>query len=266
MYAHFSVGLIFLSHNSWSSATQLSPGVTGPSGLSTTNHCRSRPNRSDFSLREMPLLVGRCLLGRRRECRRKLQPPLSKGQPPHATVTQSDCERRSQDQRKQSSRSCIAARSRAWDTQSSHRGHCPSAVSTDLADPAPGSPLRRTRPSRHQAVKAKAHGENDPATPKSWLSDRTTESSTQPSTSAVIFEPGRLGQHSQAKILAHLPPYNPALALFRFRVGWLWHRALSRRSQNGRVLWDRMRRLIARWLPLPTVCHPYPLRRMGVVT
>jgi RNA-directed DNA polymerase len=59
---------------------------------------------------------------------------------------------------------------------------------------------------------------------------------------------------------------NPALALFRFRVGWLWHRALSRRSQNGRVLWNRMRRLIARWLPLPIVCHPYPLRRMGVVT
>jgi RNA-directed DNA polymerase len=56
------------------------------------------------------------------------------------------------------------------------------------------------------------------------------------------------------------------LAVFRFRVGWLWHRSLSRRSQNGRVLWDRMRRLITRWLPLPSVCHPYPLRRMGVVT
>jgi hypothetical protein len=43
-------------------------------------------------------------------------------------------------------------------------------------------------------------------------------------------------------------------------------RALSRRSQNGRVLWDRMRRLLNRWLPLPTVCHPYPLRSVGVVT
>jgi hypothetical protein len=52
----------------------------------------------------------------------------------------------------------------------------------------------------------------------------------------------------------------------RFRVGWHWHRALSRRSQNGRVLWDRMRRLLNRWLPLPAVCHPYPLRRMGVIT
>jgi hypothetical protein len=39
-----------------------------------------------------------------------------------------------------------------------------------------------------------------------------------------------------------------------------------RRSQNGRVLWDRMLRLLNRWLPLPSVCHPSPLRRMGVVT
>jgi len=63
-----------------------------------------------------------------------------------------------------------------------------------------------------------------------------------------------------------VPMNNPALALFRFQVGRLWHRTLSRRSQSGRVLWDRMRRLITRWLHLPTVCHPYPLRRMGVIT
>jgi group II intron reverse transcriptase/maturase len=63
-----------------------------------------------------------------------------------------------------------------------------------------------------------------------------------------------------------VPMNQPALAVFRFRVGWLWHRSLSRRSQNGRVLWDRMRRLITRWLPWPSVCHPYPLRRMGVIT
>ena len=83
-----------------------------------------------------------------------------------------------------------------------------------------------------------------------------------------IPEPGKW---LQAVVRGHIryygvPMNNPALALFRFRVGWLWHRSLSRRSQNGRVLWDRMRRLITRWLPLPTVCHPYPLRRMGVIT
>jgi RNA-directed DNA polymerase len=63
-----------------------------------------------------------------------------------------------------------------------------------------------------------------------------------------------------------VPMNSPALFLFRSRVGWLWHRALSRRSQNGRVLWDRMRRLIDRWLPPARACHPYPLRRLGVIT
>jgi RNA-directed DNA polymerase len=63
-----------------------------------------------------------------------------------------------------------------------------------------------------------------------------------------------------------VPMNQPALALFRFRVGWYWHRSLSRRSQNGGVLWDRMRRLITRWLPWPSVRHPYPSRRMGVIT
>jgi len=63
-----------------------------------------------------------------------------------------------------------------------------------------------------------------------------------------------------------VPMNQPALHRFRFQVGWLWHRALSRRSQTGRVLWDRMRRLINRWLPPARVCHPYPLRRLGVIT
>jgi RNA-directed DNA polymerase len=63
-----------------------------------------------------------------------------------------------------------------------------------------------------------------------------------------------------------VPMNSHALKTFRFRVGWLWHRALSRRSQNGRVTWDRMRRLIDRWLPPVRVYHPFPLRRMGVIT
>jgi len=80
-----------------------------------------------------------------------------------------------------------------------------------------------------------------------------------------------MGKWLQAVVRGHLRYYGVplnqnALWIFRFQVGRLWHRALSRRSQNGRVLGDRLRRLINRWLPLPTVCHPYPLRRMGVVT
>src|ERR1700756_1404976 len=79
------------------------------------------------------------------------------------------------------------------------------------------------------------------------------------------------GKWLQAVVRGHIryygvPQNHNALWIFRFQVGRLWHRALSRRSQKGRVLWDRMRRLITHWLPMPTICHPYPLRRMGVIT
>jgi RNA-directed DNA polymerase len=80
-----------------------------------------------------------------------------------------------------------------------------------------------------------------------------------------------VGKWLQTVVRGHIryygvPMNHNALWIFRFQVGRLWHRALSRRSQNGRVLWDRMRRLITRWLPPPSICHPYPLRRMGDVT
>ena len=79
------------------------------------------------------------------------------------------------------------------------------------------------------------------------------------------------GQWLRAVVGGHIryygvPMNSPALHLFRFQVGRLWHRALCQRSQNGRVRWDRMRRLLTRWLPLAGVCHPYPLRRFGVIT
>ena len=62
-----------------------------------------------------------------------------------------------------------------------------------------------------------------------------------------------------------VPMNGPALSTFRRQVGWRWHRVLSRRSQKSRVTWDRMLRLIKRWLPPPRICHPYPLRRLGVI-
>jgi len=63
-----------------------------------------------------------------------------------------------------------------------------------------------------------------------------------------------------------VPMNHRALQSFRFQVAWLWQRAISRRSQNGRVLKDRMRRILDRWLPPARTCHPYPLRRLGVIT
>jgi RNA-directed DNA polymerase len=63
-----------------------------------------------------------------------------------------------------------------------------------------------------------------------------------------------------------VPLNYPALFLFRSQVERLWQRALSRRSQNGWVAWDRMRRLTDRWLPSPRIYHPFPLQRFGVRT
>jgi group II intron reverse transcriptase/maturase len=63
-----------------------------------------------------------------------------------------------------------------------------------------------------------------------------------------------------------VPSNRYALAHFRFSVGKLWHQMLARRSQRGRVPWERMKRLIERWLPPARICHPYPLRRERVTT
>ena len=71
--------------------------------------------RSNISLREMSLLMGRCLPGRRRERRREPQPPLSKGQPSDATHTHQAANAAART-KEAYSRSCIAARSRASDT------------------------------------------------------------------------------------------------------------------------------------------------------
>lgn len=80
-----------------------------------------------------------------------------------------------------------------------------------------------------------------------------------------------VGQWLRSVVAGHnryygVPMNDHALHLFRIQVGWLWHRALLRRSQTSRIPWARMHRLIVRWLPPVRIYHPYPLRRMGVVT
>jgi len=57
-----------------------------------------------------------------------------------------------------------------------------------------------------------------------------------------------------------------AVRHFRHPIGRYWHFTLRRRSERKRINWDRMRRLIKRWLPPAEICHPYPLKRMGVIT
>jgi len=64
----------------------------------------------------------------------------------------------------------------------------------------------------------------------------------------------------------HAIPRNlRAVHRFRHWVSKLWREALSRRSQKSTVRWDRMSQYIARWLPVPHVCHPYPETRLAVM-
>lgn len=63
-----------------------------------------------------------------------------------------------------------------------------------------------------------------------------------------------------------VPTNSSAISTFRKVVGQLWHHALGRRSQKGYVPWDRMNRLIRRWLPPARICHPHPLSRGPVTT
>ncbi len=63
-----------------------------------------------------------------------------------------------------------------------------------------------------------------------------------------------------------VPSNLPSLGSFRFHVGRYWYRTLRRRSQKTRLTWQRMYRLLDRWLPRPKLHHPYPWPRLGVIT
>ncbi len=57
-----------------------------------------------------------------------------------------------------------------------------------------------------------------------------------------------------------------AIRRFRDEVSRHWHQALSRRSQKGRVKWERMQRLIERWLPPARIVHPSSWVMFAVMT
>jgi RNA-directed DNA polymerase len=60
----------------------------------------------------------------------------------------------------------------------------------------------------------------------------------------------------------HAVPGNfVSLRNFRREVSKLWWRVIHRRSQKGRITWERMTQLVDQWLPLPKILHPYPTLR-----
>ena len=62
-----------------------------------------------------------------------------------------------------------------------------------------------------------------------------------------------------------VPGNRGALETFRTLLARAWFRSLRRRSQKARKLrWERMQRIINKWLPHPRTLHPYPNQRLCV--
>jgi hypothetical protein len=79
------------------------------------------------------------------------------------------------------------------------------------------------------------------------------------------------GASLRAVVVGHtrdygVPRNGPSLTAFHAALARLWRVALMRSSQTAFVSWERMRRLMARWLPVPHICHPYPNQRVAFAT
>ncbi len=62
-----------------------------------------------------------------------------------------------------------------------------------------------------------------------------------------------------------VPGNGQRLQAFRDAVTRYWRQTLSRRSQKGRVDWERMNRLVRRWIPSVRITHPYPSVRFDAI-
>jgi RNA-directed DNA polymerase len=63
-----------------------------------------------------------------------------------------------------------------------------------------------------------------------------------------------------------VPGNSDAVSAFRYQLTLHWQKALRRRSQRGRVNWERMDRYATRWLPRVRAMHPYPNVRLAART
>jgi RNA-directed DNA polymerase len=81
----------------------------------------------------------------------------------------------------------------------------------------------------------------------------------------------QVGKWLRVVLLGHyryygLPGNSRKLEAFVYHLTRLWFKALRRRSQRSKINWDRMNRLVRRWIPLPRICHPYPDLSLYVTT
>lgn len=62
-----------------------------------------------------------------------------------------------------------------------------------------------------------------------------------------------------------VPGNGRSMGKFREQVQHYWRLALQRRSQKGRMTWDRFRPLAQRWIPVQRVLHPFPRERFDAI-
>jgi RNA-directed DNA polymerase len=81
-----------------------------------------------------------------------------------------------------------------------------------------------------------------------------------------IPEQGRwLAQVVRGYFAYHAVPTNSAsIGAFRHHVVDLWRCSLSRRSQKGRITWQRIKQIADDWLPQPKILLPWPQQRFAV--
>jgi hypothetical protein len=77
-----------------------------------------------------------------------------------------------------------------------------------------------------------------------------------------------VGRWLRVVLLGHyryygVPRNSRAMNAFRLYVIKMWFWTLRRRSHKTRITWERMGRIIKRWLPYPKICHPLPELRLG---
>jgi hypothetical protein len=83
-----------------------------------------------------------------------------------------------------------------------------------------------------------------------------------------VIELSQTGQWLKSIVQGHfnyyaVPGNTASLSLFRHRMLVLWWHSARHRSQKHRLSWTRMLDLATRWLPAPTVLHPYPDARFA---
>ena len=62
-----------------------------------------------------------------------------------------------------------------------------------------------------------------------------------------------------------VPGNGKRLQAFRDGVTRYWRQTLRRRSQSSRIDWERMDRLVRRWIPSVRIVHPYPNVRFDAI-